>query len=287
MEGFLSPEEGAKLIPGVLSGDRDAQEKFYENYKRIIHVYAQKYFSTISQASVGMFQYEDIYQHLWLCVLEKLPKFDVTRANIVTWLYMVCYSHANMLYRSCKFGEYRLFEIDEDDEDAEVDENGKKRKKHIYTSINDTILDKDGDNIELLEVLIAPHTALESYIMSEMEIYNYVYILKTFISKLSKQQQMVYWHMIKGVSQITSANVIGLSQSYISRIKHRITNKALRLWETRETQKIDEKAAFDFAIQLMGKESDEDIADRLSVGLAVIKICREILNITDLHEEVS
>jgi AraC-like DNA-binding protein len=133
-------------------------------------------------------------------------------------------------------------------------------------------------------MIMDPHDSFSDTSLDEMKIYDYIYVLKDFVEKLGYNQRVVYLQSIRNsMTEDEISDLLGLSQSYISRIKNRLMGKALKLWNKIDNSRIDHTKADKFALALLGPETDDELSDKLDCSLAVIKVCREVLSIANLY----
>jgi RNA polymerase sigma factor (sigma-70 family) len=260
----LSREESANLVEKVLTHDEDAGELFYEHFKRVVYDYAIQWTPTIKPASYGLYGFEDVCSELWFYIIKKLHTYDAKRSSLTTWFYMLCESECGMLYRNM------LNKKNHAEEGTEL------------ISLNNFVLDKSDKEIEYMNLIIDPKSAFENNIVSDDMVYQYIYAIKNFVEKMNPTQRLVYVHFIKGVNQTTSANIIGITQSYISRIRRKLIHKARILWNKVQDKPISPDANM-FIMELLSTESDDDISEKYNYELAVVKICREMLAMADLY----
>jgi DNA-binding CsgD family transcriptional regulator len=105
-------------------------------------------------------------------------------------------------------------------------------------------------------------------------------MLKEFLKTLTDIQKIIYLHNVKGLTQAKSAQIIGMSQVQVSRIRNSIYSKILAFADKKS--KLNQRKADQFALTILGSRSDDEIANELKCDLATVKICREILKEIDL-----
>jgi RNA polymerase sigma factor (sigma-70 family) len=257
----LTQEEEKALVIGLFANDKEAHEKFIIQYDKVVHTYCHKYFNTVKRLVGPYYDYDDIYQHLWYEVLLRVPKFDSSRAGLTTWFYLICGTQANMLIRKLK-------KCDISDENLE---------DIIYN-------DGDGGDMDLMGLIADPASVFEDRLLYEGKLYDYMYLIKGMFSKLSALYKNVYWHFIKDLTQRDSAEILGISQSYVARIRQKVMIKAVDLWQYADTRKIDHEEALRFTFTLLSNLSDDDVSDQLNCELSVIKVCRHILTVSDIYK---
>jgi RNA polymerase sigma factor (sigma-70 family) len=261
----ISREKCKDLISKHLEGDSEAFDIIYEQFHRIVHLHTKKWFASITKASLGLYDYEDIYQHLWMGVLEYLPKYDPERANPITWLYLRLGTVAGMLYRN------QGLSIRHPQEDQSL------------VHLEHVISNADGETMQLLDLIIDPRGAFESEFIDEEQAFMYVYMLSELISKMSYKHKLVYLHYIKGMGQLESSNILGLSQSYICRMRNNIIEKAKKLLMKMSNSPIDSSVVNNLSMALLSLKSDDELHEELELDLGVIKICREVLSLANLY----
>lgn len=259
-------EETRELVAAVLAGDEEASRLFYKQYYRAVGDVVKKYVYRIQKKTFGLYEFDDITQEVWLFLWEKLPKYDWTKSNVMTWLYLMGNSRCSKIVRYYE-AKHRQPEKDIKSIHMPYDFGG------------------DNDKLELIDMIVDPSFAFEQAVLEERLLFSYLYLLRKVIESLSNTEKVTYRLMVQGdMTQSRIAGFLGLSQVQISRIEKKIIEQALEIWNRMEDVDVDLKKADKFGIALLGPESDDSLSDRLNCDLAVIKICREILIIVDLYE---
>lgn len=266
LEKELTREEQGKLIKDIVKGDSQAFDIFCKQYGKIVENFAGKFYLALKYRTFNLMDYEDTLQEIWTYLIENMPKYDHKRSSIVTWLYLMCPYKPNRILR---------------------DFNAGIRKPEGGITYYEKNIDNDSDrsnkDITYLDMLIDPKGAIEDQIVSDNFLYEYIYILKEFVSSLKEVQQVVYIHAIKGLSQNQSSSIINISQAQISRYRMKIYDKLLKF--KKNFNKYDINKSKDFTIKLLSKKDDDELAVELECKLAVIKICREVLFLTDIYDD--
>lgn len=259
-------EETRYLVEAVLAGDEISSLIFHKQYNRAVCDAVKKYIYRINEKSLGLFDFDDVVQEVWLFIWERLPGYNWEKSNVVTWIYLMANSRCSKIvrYYSAKF------------------RTPEKGVMSIHTPYD---FGGDSDKLELIDMIVDPSFAFERAVMEERRLFSYLYLLRKVIESLSSVQKVVYRLMVQGdLTQLKIAGLVGLSQVQISRIEKKIIEQAVEIWHNMDGIEVDFKKADQFGIALLGPESDDSLSDKLSCDLAVIKICREILIIVDLYE---
>lgn len=259
----MSREESALMVNRAMSNEEGFQE-FYEQFHRLVMEQALRWVKSIGPASHGMYDLEDVYNEFWEHIWERMPTYDHTKSNLVTWLYMVIGNKAGMTHR--KF----------------LTEKAGKGTANVY--LFDNLEGDDGDQLERISMIVDPTNQFVLSDADEIMIYEYIYSLRHFVEKLNRTEQIVYLSKIRGeLTQDEIGSMLGITQSYISRIKRGLVEKAERLIERFERTESDISKAVEFSEQLLSSIPDDDLAEKLECNLATVKICREILTMVDLY----
>lgn len=264
----LSKEELEKIIPRIIEGDDKAFELFQEAFDGIVKTYAKKWFKRIKATTSGMYDFEDLEQELWMRILHFLPKYNIEKSKPSTWLYMVC-----------EHGMVRL------------NNHYSRHKRSAHDNEGNTLVDysldyelgtEDGD-LKLIDTLVDPLSFVEERAIGDLQAYEYVYIIKNFLSSLKyPEHKLMYLHMVQGRDQTDSANIIGCTRQNVSRVRANIISKTI--WYKDNGMKIDYAKAIEFTGHLLSDKNDVQLSEELKTDLATIKICREILAAVDLYD---
>ena len=139
----------------------------------------------------------------------------------------------------------------------------------------------EDEDLQLLDIIIEPSNFVEE-IQSDAEVIEMIYKFKSFIAILNDTQKIVYLHSVKGMTLQASGDIIGVSRERIRQIRNKIDEKVYLLFHRKV--KIDMTEAYKFSAELLSKKSDDQLMEDLNCDLAIIKICREILNIANLYD---
>jgi RNA polymerase sigma factor (sigma-70 family) len=258
----LNREESKVLVEAVLANEPEAFKAFHDQFSKTIWKTAIKWSGSIFSVSGGLYATEDIVNELWLHIWKVLPKYDADKANLMTWICIIAENTAGMLYRNQK---------------SSVRYAGDGKLLHYH----DTMSDNDSE-IEFVSLIMDPKEAFDNVVLSEAMMYDYLFLLSQTIASFSQVYKLVYIHLIKGLTQRDSSAIIGISQSYVARIRMKIVLKAKYVWEKTQTKPASIDKSHKFAINLMSNKSEEDLMEEFGYDLAVIKICRQFLDLADI-----
>lgn len=263
----ITREQCKETVLKVLKKDQEEFKEFYKQYDRIVWNHAMKWSSSISDASINMYELCDIHNELWEHAWKNLHKYDSTRSNIASWMYLVCNTKASMIYRDLKSSS-RKPELN---------------NLYLYDSVYEG---DDGKELEMIDMIMDPKEAFDNLCISEAKVNDYIYILKDFVSGLNYQQTVVYLQSIRGeMKEREISDLLGISQSYVNRIRNKLMAKAFKLWEKLDKTYINHKEVDRFSLLLLSPISDNDLSDQLNCSLAVIKVCREVLALADIYDK--
>lgn len=259
----LDRKQSKEMVEKVLRNDSEAFNQMFKQFDRLVWQHTIKWHASIGPISMGMYESTDVHNELWEHIWRNLPKYNSEKSNLLTWLYLVCNSKAGMLYRNLSMA-MRCPEVD---------------NLYLYDTVSET-----EDTIEFIDMIMDPRDAFSDTSLDEMKIYDYIYILKDFVEGLGYNQKVVYLQSIRhDMTEHEISGILGISQSYVCRIKNNLMKKALKLWNKIDNSKIDHRKADKFALILLGSETDDELSDKLDCSLAVIKVCREVLSIANLY----
>lgn len=255
--------QSKEMVERVLRNEPGSFKQMYDQFDRLVWQHTMKWYASIGPVSMGMYEANDVHNELWEHIWRSLPKYDSEKSNLLTWLYLICNSKAGMLYRNLSMS-IRCPEMD-----------------NIY--LYDTVSEAD-ETIEFIDMIMDPRDAFSDTSLDEMKIYDYIYVLKDFVEGLGYNQKVVYLQCIRrNMVEREIASLLGLSQSYICRIKNNLMSKAFKLWNKLDDIRINHTKADKFALALLGPETDDELSDKLDCSLAVVKVCREVLSIANLY----
>lgn len=262
----LSKEEQVDLIRRMRDNDSEAKDMFVTQYQSLVFDHAFKYLSVIETKSRGLYELKDICQEIWLHIFSSIHSYDPEKSSLTTWLYKVCPSACQRLL--IKIQRKKNMPTNEDDE------------MEYVISLDISYQDND---LMLIDTIIDPLGSFENRIIQEFEIYDIIYSVAQYIDTLSHTGQIIYLHQIKGLTLAQSAIVIGCTRQNIDRISKKIEKQLINFFQYKVYKKNDHKESYEFAMKLLSRDSDDDVANNSIFSLASVKACRELLFLTGLY----
>lgn len=256
----LTDEELDEIVPQILAGDQEKFAIFYEAYKGCVHDITKKWVHKINKASCGLYEFQDLANELWIRVWQILPKYDSKKAKMSTYIYLTCQQNADRIWRW---------------HSAALRSPG---ERYGVLSLDFEI--NDDQDLALHQVLADPFNVIDNF-ESESELFFQLYTLQLFISKLTHREQIIYYHQMKKMTMRESGDVLALTHERIRQIRDAILKKQHHFFLKYEQATFKESS--EFSTSLLSRKSDEEICDEMGYDLAVVKICREVLQAADLY----
>lgn len=261
----LTREELNDIVPRVLAGDQDAFAILHKAYDRAVHKVVSKYAIPLRFQSLGLYMYEDVYNECWEWIIRRLPTYSTERANMMTFIYLMC--------KSCCCRLLYTWHM-------QVRSPGKG-----MTPLSlDMESDRDDENYTLMSVLEDPVNVLEQ-VSDELQLFEHLYFIQKFVNKLNSKYKQVYYHQIKGLTLQESGDIILVTRERIRQMRLAIETKRNTMYEWFKDQD-NYNEAVKFGSLLLSSIPDDDLADQLDCNLATIKICRELLELAGLYDTV-
>jgi len=251
------------LVLGILNHDKEAFNKFYEQYYKIVEKHVIKWSYNLNKISQNLYEEDDVRNEMWEHIIKKLPLYDSSRSAMTTFLYMICEqtgSNIKQYYSRKK----RNFEDD-------------------ITFFSYNIMIKNEESItELLALLQDTTIDIEKNILSEFTIIETFYSLKSFINTLNNRNAIIFYHQIIGLTLQESSKKIceefdNISYERIRQVRNKIKSNFSYFLLTHKNIDI-ENAYLYFSTLTDSNFKDDDIAKKFNCNYNSIMICKELIN---------
>jgi len=251
------------LVLKVLAHDKEAFNKFYEQYYKIVEKHVTKWSYRLNKSTQNLYTEEDVRNEMWEHIIRQLPLYDSSRSAMTTFLYMICDQVGD------RINEYY------------------SRKKRTFAnstrffSYNITIKNEEGIT-ELLTLLQDTTIDIEEDILSEITVIETLYYLKSFIDTLNNRNAIIFYHQIIGLTLRESGEKISVEFDNISHERIRQIRNKIKLnfsYFLNVHKNIDmENAYLYFSTLTDNNFKNDNIAEEFNCSYNSIMICKELIN---------
>lgn len=257
-----------EFLQAVIDNKEPQVTIFYKQYDRLIWDISGKWHNAINTLSKGQYELEDIHNELWAHIFKNLPKCDLDRSGLSSWIFIVAESKLGMIKRS-----------------LETNKNNILRNETNY-SLNSIIPNPSSNdrNIELLN-LITDNYSIDDVVVLQELLLDFIYLILELVDACTEKERRVYLLKIKGKSQNEIAEEASVSKSYIPKVYKRLSKKFKYLYDSLNEQNyIDKKERDELAKDLLSRQPVSYICDKYDLEPETVEICNEMLDIIGVRD---
>lgn len=259
-----------EFLQAVIENKEPETTMFYRQYDRMIWDISRNWYNAINLLSKGQYELEDMHNEVWAHIFKELPKCDLSRSGLSSWMYIVSESKLGMIKRS-----------------LETNKNNILRNEMNY-SLNSIIPNPSSNSndkdIELISLITDDYVVDDSIVLQEF-LLDFIYLILELIDACTEKERKVYLLKIKGKSQNEIAEEANVSKSYIPKVYKRLSKKFKYLYDSLYEQNyIDKEERNELAKDLLSRQSVNYICNKYDLEPETVEICKEMLDIVGIRD---